>query len=918
MPSGSPDGDDPAPIVIAPDSTERAVLSSENGPQPAPWIVEPAAAVDLYRGESVVPPREGVRTAPLLHAMGERLAAAGSDAAAVRCYQEAIAADPLFVTPLGPLRRLLAAQGDWLALVTLLDRALQHPSLPLGDKADLWVERGRVLEDHLGRNAEADTSYRAALTAPRSTTGSGTGEVVVDHPPALLALLLLGARTGDAAATETALHGLARLARGSSSESTVSAALARAQRAAPDDGEGRALRTIGDALTSPSVGDGEALLQQLEALTRARDPRVRAAALGDLARRTGPGEPPPPALVAALLREQGRLFRGELDDPLAAFASFREALALHPTHPVLAIAMADIADHLNRGDLLEQVFDLCPETIAGAPNPLRRQIVLRQAEVLARQGSAADALALLQVHPDLAAADPRVSAVEAVLRARTGDAAALAAAFEGDGERLPGLGGAQAFLRAAALAEWVLEQSDRAESLMRKALALAPSYRPAIFALTKKLRAAGRGGELASVFEAELASLDHAPIKDEDRRSGLLESLVALCRDELGDPARARTHQRRLVAAASPGPARVRALARLVDLAFLIEAGNSPAGGGDREIVAELTSLGDAVGADDPALAAALRVQAAWALAGAARSDDDRRRASALFRQAQSADDSDRTAAGLEALLADPAFPEAPAGQARAQALATEIAAAEARGAGAVARALRFRLSVACVDGGRGDDALAALQPLRAAGDRLARAFSLELARAAQRPDWLARLLTEPAPETSLSTDDSLALAEAIEEQGRWSEAAERYAGAARANGAPLMDAALGVLRCAAAAPAPTVSALVEAFSAVAAASADDPALATAARREAELLAAAAGVGGAPAMSAISGAATAGAAVEAGAADEALGAWMAAVRGNDARAVGNALLALGRASDDRAEVMPALLARAAARAVAAG
>ncbi|HXI55886.1 MAG TPA: hypothetical protein VNO55_07490, partial [Polyangia bacterium] len=675
------------------------------------------------------------------------------------------------------------------------------------------------------------------------------------------------------------------------------------------------------------------LEQELEALTRARDPRVRAAALGDLARRTLATEQPAVTVASALLREQGRLFRADLDDPLAAFASFREALSLTPGHTVLAVELADIADQLNRGDLLEEVFDLCAETVGGAPNPLRREIVVRHAEVLARQGHVNDALAMLQVHPELAVSDPRVQAALTVLRARIGDGTTLAASFESEGERETGgaIARAQAFLRAAAIADGVLAQGERAEALMRRALAVAPAYRPAVEALAQKLRAGGRGAELASVFEAELAGAPAPAAGDRERRRALLEALVALCRDELRDPRRARVHQRQLVAlagqAAQQGPqgsqgsidepARVRALARLFDLDLLVAAGNT-SGASAAETTADATAavatlqaLGEAAG--DDTLAAALRGEAARLVTAHAHSDDDRRQARELYRQAMQDDPTDLSAAGLETLLADPAFPAEDRVQARADALAAELATAETRAAGgAVARALRFRLAAVLTAAGRGEGALTVLQPLRAGGDRFARAYCLDVARAAGRADWEARLLSEPLPEGERSPDEALALAEALERQGDEPAAAGRFREVLATS--PTLDAALGALRCAAAVAGAPITELVSAFQAVATLSSDLPLLSAALRREGDFLAMAAGEAAGPLSASVRPGAAGAAAAPTDAVDEALWSWMVAVRANDAGAVGRALLALVRAADDRSGVLLPLLSRAAARA----
>src|SRR5207244_4378887 len=97
------------------------------------------------------------------------------------------------------LRRVFARRGLWENLVRVLDAEIRFGAWPRpGDKADAQLARGRLLEDRLGREAEAVESYLAALTtAP-------------EHVGALWSLLVHGWRTGDGTEADTALNGLLR------------------------------------------------------------------------------------------------------------------------------------------------------------------------------------------------------------------------------------------------------------------------------------------------------------------------------------------------------------------------------------------------------------------------------------------------------------------------------------------------------------------------------------------------------------------------------------------------------------------------------------------------------------------------------------------------------------------------------------
>src|SRR5262249_28969413 len=123
-----------------------------------------------------------------------------------------------FAATLGPLRRIFSARGVPTEITALLDEALRSAPLARRDRAEMAVERGRILEDRLGRPADAAASYRAALDEdPR-------------HPAALIALLLLATRSADRAGIDRALAGLAEAAANPERRAALSVELARFQR----------------------------------------------------------------------------------------------------------------------------------------------------------------------------------------------------------------------------------------------------------------------------------------------------------------------------------------------------------------------------------------------------------------------------------------------------------------------------------------------------------------------------------------------------------------------------------------------------------------------------------------------------------------------------------------------------------------
>src|SRR5204863_4393121 len=193
------------------------------------------------------------------------------------------------------LRRLLSGAELWRELADALGAAADAIGAAPGAepraaraRADLLVERGRLLEDRLQRDADAIASYEAARAAEP------------DHVGALLALLLAGARLQDVPILASALAGLARRAEGPR-RAALAIEEARTWRQQPD-GAGRALAVLTAELErgDPSLPTAS-VLTELEALTGAEaPPDVAVRALGEIAARCASADP---GFAVALWRE---------------------------------------------------------------------------------------------------------------------------------------------------------------------------------------------------------------------------------------------------------------------------------------------------------------------------------------------------------------------------------------------------------------------------------------------------------------------------------------------------------------------------------------------------------------------------------------------------------------------------------------
>jgi tetratricopeptide (TPR) repeat protein len=850
------------------------------------------ADVALYEAEASVE-TDAARRAALWHeAARVEEEILGDGEAALRAARAAFAVDPTFAAALGPLRRLLAAGGLWDELIGVYDEVLARAPLAPDDGADLLVERGRVLEDRLGRADEARASYDAAL------------EQAPEHAPALLALFINASRAAAGDAIERALAGLARRARTPGRRAALTASLAHMLRVAGGSGGAvRALRVVRDALRERTAETPLApLLAELDALTRtAGAPTVAARALAELGHEAALDAP----WVAALLRERARLCAERLDDPRGALEALEGAARLEPGHALVALELVERAAAQGRFDVVERVV----ARFEGATrSPERAQaLALAQVAALGRGGLVAEALAALDASPVLkrAAGQPAVFGLRVALLARARDADGLAAAFAAEGARAGGAAGARALAFAGAVRQWWADDAAGAEELYRRALAAAPAERAAWDALEALLASSGRWGELAELLEGALGEVAGAPGAAE-RELSLREELVALYRDELRAPEKAFAHQKQLVHAA---PRDVRQRVRLHDLEL---AGGALASDVAEALTEEVESLRAlAEGADDPAVAASLKVEAARLLG--APGEDPARREEAVRLLAEAAPD-DVTGLGTALLEATASNAEA-----RAAVVGGELESALEQAPAEIVRALRFRLAHHHAAVGRFAEAIAALMPLRAEEDTLARAWSWDLARRSRDAILEVAVLSDEArsPRGVLGTPAELELAygEALERAGDAPGAGVAF-GRALAS-APSAEAALGLLRVAATTPAKP-EAMSAALAALQVACGDEPRVAAAAGREEALLRVASGAVEAADLAA---AAPPGAsAVEV--AETAIVRWAAGINRGDQAVVADALFDLGAtmmsAGGEGAAAAVPLLARASARARVAG
>lgn len=386
--------------------------------------------------------------------------------------------DPALLIGFWGLRRSLVRLGRWEDVAAVIDArlrlvpAVKQPALSgstIELRAELWTERGRILEDRLGRLADAAESYRSALhEAPA-------------HAGALLSLLLLGWRTQDSATVADALRGLLapELRAPAPLRAELAAALAgiertgvlpEAQRAALEragtsvghtgeraskvhpatrpsaERDAAALATLDAALQAVPPGQPRApLLAELAVLAReTADAQTRGAALARLAAETADEHPD---LAVTFMRWQARHLREVAGESKAAENILGEALSRFPGNPLVIADLADLAEW-DGADAADEASDRLArllDRIAPAGRPLdseaERELAVRVLAALARDGKAERAkrgLELLNARPELSRERGDLFALEVALRACVGDVAGLAAVFEAQAERAIG------------------------------------------------------------------------------------------------------------------------------------------------------------------------------------------------------------------------------------------------------------------------------------------------------------------------------------------------------------------------------------------------------------------------------------------------------------------------------------------------
>ncbi|HEY0715854.1 MAG TPA: hypothetical protein VGF45_24435, partial [Polyangia bacterium] len=389
--------EDTAPFSVADGAAvmDESVASSDAD---ALWARFRDEQIALYEAEAgldeVSNPK---RSAWLLHEAARlREQRAQNVREAARLYTQSLSRDPTLQANTWALYRLFSSRQSWENVLRLLDAEARFAPLPTSaDRADLMLEKGRILEDRLGRDADAIAAYRHALA------------LSPDHLGAHLALLLIGFEGNDDAIVDAALGGLATHVKNSELRALFTIELSRRQRGPLGVEPGifavRVAKAADTLFTALGEGASEALicneLDRLSLLATAvrpsdpSDPTDLRGRVLDLLEAHLAGEDDgvvDSALLVAVHREKARFLvvRGDRDGALALLGRGLERL---PRHPLLLADLLDFADELGR-----------PDAIAGLrhaghlpPGERSDEAQVRRAEAAARSGAYGEAMGIL-------------------------------------------------------------------------------------------------------------------------------------------------------------------------------------------------------------------------------------------------------------------------------------------------------------------------------------------------------------------------------------------------------------------------------------------------------------------------------------------------------------------------------------------
>lgn len=523
----------PPPLEIATPTVLDQALAQQGDRAPAARAeaLEARLAATMDEAEAAVLAYE-------LGALCERQL--GDEDRALEAYRRAMQADPSLRANLWALRGVLQRRGLWSELLEVIE-AEANVARDDDERADLYIERGHVLEHRLGEPAQARDAYETATVLSPGAAGAHHGLERLalaggDDESLMRAVEGLAACTDEPSRRLFYLLDLARMHADRGELIDAQEVLARAASLGVDLDRVTREQVRVAALTD----DPQELIDALEArvvcLAGAppdTDAGAAAAPDGDAADTIETAAAA--RAMVALRRRQAQIARDRLDDPESAWSYLQQALILAPGESLLLADLADLAEQLGRYD---ELAELCAgwESMEG-DGTRSLSLSLRRADALLRGGQQAEAQALLaslaRSAPGylpitaLCERDALVSQDWAVLARAYRDAGMAARrgttfAPEGAADDADPAAAAAYLVCAGDLFDWMLDQEEDARGCYAQALEAVPGHGPAIEAMCALEERAGNLTAAAALLEARSSA------GTRDERAQVLERLARI------------------------------------------------------------------------------------------------------------------------------------------------------------------------------------------------------------------------------------------------------------------------------------------------------------------------------------------------------------------------------------------------------
>ncbi len=451
----------------------------------------------------------------------------GDEASAVKAFGRALQADPSLRANLWAIRRIFYRRKLWPNLVKLIGAELRFAESDK-QRADLHLERGRVLLEEVGDPKGAQESFETALALQPGSHA------------ALLSLESIAGQLGDSELLCTTLQQLADACEWPERKVALLVELAREYRQG-DHSLGQASLLLEDAARLDCLHDvvdreRAALARHEEdsdALAVALESRIAHLEVADA------NEQPNLREIIALRREQAQILaQGGNED--GAWASLQQALSLSPQEPLLLADLSDLAETLGRYEELAEIVEARESGEVDVGRSLG--LALRRASALFKAGKQAQADQVLEAKArsipgylpllaarELSAGREKDLRKQAALQVEYAEALRDGTTFGPGAESSTGRGcdedpkgAAQHYLVSGDLLRFGVEDATAAAECYGLALEMDPSFQAAADALVSLCVATGEFDNAAGVLESQLAPATGG------RRDSLLAQLAAL------------------------------------------------------------------------------------------------------------------------------------------------------------------------------------------------------------------------------------------------------------------------------------------------------------------------------------------------------------------------------------------------------